>query len=62
MKCPHCSSTSVYLSKSGNARLVWPLRLFVVQVRCHDCSKSFYRRGVFTCGQRVPSSPADPPK
>ena len=54
MKCPRCSSVSMYLSKSGNARLGWPLRLLIVRVRCHDCSKQFLRRGLLALGKRVP--------
>jgi len=59
MQCPYCRSNNVYKSKSGNTRLVWPLRLFVVRVRCHDCSKRFWRRGVLAGGARVSSSPTE---
>jgi len=58
MKCPHCSSTEVFKSKSGNAKLVWPLRWFVVCVRCHNCSKRFYRRGMLLGGEEIPTPTA----
>ena len=62
MECPNCRSTSVFKSKSGNARLIWPLRMFVVRLRCHNCSKMFYRRGALAGGEKVPPSPTSQAK
>jgi hypothetical protein len=47
MKCPICRSSHVKKSKSGNAPLFFPLPLFVVSVRCHNCGWRFYRFGLF---------------
>ena len=46
VKCPKCSSLNIRKSKRGNARLVFPLSLFVTSLRCHNCGKRYLRFGV----------------
>ncbi len=57
MRCTRCGSDSVFQCKSGNASIIWPLRLFIVRVRCHNCSKLSYRWVMLVGGERVPPSP-----
>jgi RNase P subunit RPR2 len=47
MMCPKCRSQRLRKSTSGNARLVFPLPLFMVWVRCHNCGWRFCRFGLF---------------
>jgi len=54
---PYCGSSEVFKSRRGNARIILPLRLFVVCVRCYDCGKRFFRRGVLAGGKRIPAPP-----
>lgn len=53
MKCPSCGSDRVFRSASGNARLRWLARLFVVSVRCHDCQRRFLANNFLGLGRRV---------
>jgi len=53
MKCPSCGSARVFRSASGNARLRWFARLFVVSVRCHDCQRRFLTSNLLGLGRRV---------
>ena len=45
MNCPECASRAVW-KKSGNAQLAFPLKLFMVCVRCHNCGRTFRRFGL----------------
>ena len=55
MRCPRCKSPEVFKSKSGNTWLQGPLQWIIVCVRCHSCSKQFYRRGILLAGEKVPT-------
>jgi hypothetical protein len=59
MKCPHCDSQHVFLSRRGNANLRWPFRLFVVAVRCYVCQSRFFRLHPFWGRQTVRKPPAE---
>jgi hypothetical protein len=53
MNCPICNSKNVRKSRSGNAGVVFPLTLFMVWVRCHNCWRKFPRFGLFP-GSTIP--------
>jgi hypothetical protein len=52
VKCPWCNTANVRKSKRGNARLMFPLSLCVVSIRCNDCGRRFQHYG-FLPGRRV---------
>ena len=53
MECSRCQSQKVFASRRGNAALFFPLRLFLICLRCHHCGQKFYRRTRFLGGKRV---------
>jgi hypothetical protein len=55
MICPTCHSPHIRKSQSGNARLLFPLSLFMVWVRCYYCGKRFLRFGLVP-GMKVPTA------
>jgi transposase-like protein len=55
MFCPTCGSNNLKTSKSANARLAFPFRLFMVWVRCHSCGRKFRRFGLFPA-KKVPAA------
>lgn len=42
LKCPHCHSTDVYVSRSQDS-LVYRLVL-LAKVRCHNCCSCFFTK------------------
>jgi hypothetical protein len=59
--CPRCRSTHVKKSESANSRLVFPLSLFMVWVRCHNCGRKFRRFGLLP-GRHISDATAECPK
>jgi hypothetical protein len=55
MMCPVCNSTTLKKSKSANARLVFPLSLLMVWVRCYHCGRKFFRFGLLP-GRGIPEA------
>lgn len=55
MTCPTCRSTHLKKSKSGNARVRFPLSLFMVWVRCYNCGRVFRRIGLCP-GRGIPDA------
>jgi RNase P subunit RPR2 len=53
--CPKCHSPNVYKSRSGNAKLLFAARLFMVWVRCHYCGTKFPVFGLLP-GHRIPAA------
>ena len=58
MVCPKCHSPNVYKSRSANAGLLFPARLFMVWVRCHYCGTKFCLFGLLP-GAAIPDAPAE---
>jgi hypothetical protein len=46
MKCPQCRSSDLHKSERGNARLVFPLPLFVTSIRCYTCGNRYLHFGL----------------
>jgi hypothetical protein len=55
MKCPRCRSAKLWKSRRGNARLVFPLPLFVISIRCHHCGKRYLHFGLLP-GRGIPQA------
>jgi predicted Zn-ribbon and HTH transcriptional regulator len=55
MICPKCHSPKVHKSRSANAELLFPVRLFMVWARCHYCGAKFRLFGLFP-GSRIPDA------
>jgi hypothetical protein len=55
MICPMCRSPHIRKSRSANARLVFPLSLFMVWVRCHYCGARFAHFGLLP-GSKIPDA------
>jgi hypothetical protein len=58
MKCPNCDCRHLFQSRSGTARLIWPLRLFLVAIRCYGCHARFVRLHRFWGGEAIRQRPA----
>jgi hypothetical protein len=43
MKCSHCGCQDVRPSRSGNSRLPWFCRPFLMSYRCRACERRFLR-------------------
>lgn len=44
--CPRCTAPGARISVSGNNRMPFLVRLFLVCLRCHACGIRFYRQRI----------------
>jgi hypothetical protein len=55
-RCPYCGSRHLFLSRSGNRALPFPMRILFIYVRCYSCLRRKLTLRGWLFGH------ADPPK